>query len=238
MEANTSLPQCWQDVADATAAGITQMVLYGPPGTGKTFTGLNFGINDAGAYRVICNEDMTSADVTGHYMPTDNGFQWNYGAVLKAWQGNGVVGGRVVADEIDRASGDVLSLLLAMFDSPESASWTHPKTGEVFKPLNGFSVFMTTNLERMEDLPTALADRFPVKIRINQPHPDALTFLSPDLRVAAAKSADYSRGERKSLRSWKAFDKMRETLPIETAARLTLGDDWQSIVDTLKVEAI
>ena len=51
-------------------------------------------------------------------------------------------------------------------------------------------------------------------------------------------SADYSRGDRKSLRSWKAFDKMRQTLPIETAARLTLGDDWQGIVDTLQVEAI
>ena len=140
------LPSCWKDVRDALAAGIDRLILFGPPGTGKTFAGLTVGDISGGAFRLICNEDMTAADVTGHFMPTADGtWKWLDGAVLKAWQGNGQTGGRIVADEIDRASGDVLSLLLNMFDSPESASWQHPDTGHVFKPAKNFSVVMTTS---------------------------------------------------------------------------------------------
>jgi hypothetical protein len=151
------LPSCWKDVNDALAAGIDRLILFGPPGTGKTFGGLNLGDVTGGAFRLICNEDMTAADVTGHFMPTADGtWKWLDGAVLKAWQGNGQTGGRIVADEIDRASGDVLSLLLNMFDSPESASWQHPDSGQVFTPRKNFSVVMTTTIEDMRDLPVAL----------------------------------------------------------------------------------
>ena len=234
MTTEATLPQCWQDVQDASDAGINQVILYGPPGTGKTFTGLHFGTGAGGAFRLICNEDMTSADVTGHMLPAGDTWRWNSGAVLNAWNGDGQVGGRVVADEIDRASGDVLSLLLAMFDSPESASWTNPMTQERHRPLPGFSVYMTTNLEQPEDLPTALKDRFPVAIRINQPHPDALTFLSPRLRVPAAMSADDHYG-RISLRGWKAFDKAAPIIGDEKAARLVFGSLANSVLDTLRV---
>ena len=114
----TNLPECWQDVNDILASGINKLILFGPPGTGKTFAGLNMGNVLAGAHRLICNEDMTSADVTGHFKPSGDGtWKWQDGTVIKAWQGDGINGGRVVADEIDRASGDVMSQLLAMFDS-------------------------------------------------------------------------------------------------------------------------
>lgn len=232
-------PQCWQDVADAVVSGIRQIILYGPPGTGKTFTGrfLNnagqFDLN-APSHRVVCNEDMTSADVVGHMMPGPDGFTWNNGAVLNAW----IDGGRVVADEIDRASGDVLSLLLAMFDSPESASWTHPFTGEVFRPRDGFSVIMTTNLEDMEELPTALKDRFPVAIRINQPHPTALLALSPDLRQAASTSADAHGSRRISLRTWKSFDQMRKSLDDERAAQLIFRGMARDVLDAIRINAV
>ena len=72
-EQGLELPQCWQDVNDALAAGIDRLILFGPPGTGKTFAGLNVGDVEGGAFRLICNEDMTAADVTGHFMPTANG---------------------------------------------------------------------------------------------------------------------------------------------------------------------
>ena len=159
----TNLPECWQDVNDILASGINKLILFGPPGTGKTFAGLNMGNVLAGAHRLICNEDMTSADVTGHFKPSGDGtWKWQDGTVIKAWQGDGINGGRVVADEIDRASGDVMSQLLAMFDSEESASWEHPESGRILKPKKGFSVFMTTNIEDMRELPQALKDRFPV----------------------------------------------------------------------------
>ena len=230
------LPPCWQEVSDAFAAGIEHIIFYGPPGTGKTYGGLTMGGNPlAGSYRTVCSEDMTAADVTGHFMPSANGeWLWNDGAVLSAWK----AGGRVVADEIDRASGDVLSLLLAMFDSPESASWTHPSTKTTYRPKEGFSVVMTTNLENMEDLPTALKDRFPVAIRINQPHPNALLVLDEDLRNAASKSMDLPEYRRISMRGWKEFSRMRKVLGDERAATLVFRDRAHDILSTIRVESV
>jgi MoxR-like ATPase len=235
----TNLPECWQDVNDILDSGINKLILFGPPGTGKTFAGLTFGNVSAGAHRLICNEDMTSADVTGHFKPSGDGtWKWQDGTVIKAWQGDGINGGRVVADEIDRASGDVMSQLLAMFDSEESASWEHPETGRILKPKKGFSVFMTTNIEDMRELPQALKDRFPVAVRINTPHPDALTMLSPDLRGAAAASADADKDRRFSVRAFMAFDTLRKTVSVEKAARLTFGKHYQSVLDAILVNGV
>lgn len=235
MTTHETLPQCWQDLADVISAGVKRVILFGPPGLGKTNSSLNFHVDQRGAERVVCNEDMTSADVTGCMMPGEGGlFTWNDGAVLKAWKR----GARVVADEVDRASGDVLSLLLAMFDSPESASWTHPITGEVFRPHEDFSVFMTTNVEDMDDLPTALKDRFPVAIRINQPHPDALSRLSSDLRAAASVSGDRRGDDRISLRTWFSFDQLRKSLSDDRAAELIFRHKAPDILDAIRVESV
>jgi MoxR-like ATPase len=236
---NIPLPQCWADFEDALRAGIDRIILFGPSGTGKTYAGLTLGNVSAGAHRLICNEDMTSADITGHYKPGKDVWTWNDGAVIKAWNGDGINGGRVVADEINKASGDVLSLLLAMFDSPESASWEDPDTGRIFRPRPGFSVVMTTNVEDMRELPDALKDRFPVAIRINEPHPGGVARLSEDLRAAAIASADAERGRRFSLRAFLAFDQMRKSLPQDTAARLAFGERaYQSILDAIAVNGV
>jgi MoxR-like ATPase len=234
----TNLTGCWADVQDVLNAGIDRIILFGPPGTGKTYAGLHMGDVNAGAHRLVCNEDMTAAEVTGHYKPAGDRWNWIDGSVIKAWEGNGINGGRVVADEIDRAGGDVFSLLLAMFDSVESASWEHPETGRIVRPRQGFSVVMTTNLEHMGDLPTALKDRFPVAIRINEPHPNALLVLAPDLREAARQSADADRDRRFSLRAFQAFDRLRRTMDQQRAAKMIFGKHATSILDALRVEAI
>jgi MoxR-like ATPase len=237
---SAQLPSCWRDVIDALAAGIDRLVLFGPPGTGKTYAGLTLGNIVGGAHRLICNEDMTAADVTGHFMPTADGtWKWLDGSVLKAWQGNGKVGGRIVADEIDRASGDVLSLLLNMFDNVESASWQHPDSGEVHRPRPGFSVIMTTNIEDMRDLPAALKDRFPVATRIDQPHPGALERLSPYLRAPAAAAAAADKARRFSVRSFMAFDRLRESgMDLERAAFLIFGNHSKDVLDAIRVDAV
>lgn len=235
----SNLPQCWADVSDLLEAGVDRVILHGPPGTGKTFAGLTMGNIAGGAHRLICNEDMTSADITGHFMPTGGGtWKWHDGAVLRAWEGNGSVGGRVIIDEIDRASGDVLSLMLSMLDSPESASFLHPENDRTVKPNDGFSAVMTTNIEDMRELPTALKDRFPLVVRINCPHPDALTYLSEDIRSAAALSCDLDNDRRISLRTWKAFDQVRKVLGDERAAQLVFNDMWMGIIDSIKVNSV
>jgi hypothetical protein len=96
---------------------------------------------------------------------------------------------------------------------------------------------MTTNVENMGELPTALTDRFPIKIRINEPHPSALLRLSPDLRDFARRMADA--GDRRiSLRAFIAYDTMRKTLGAERSAQLTFGERAQSILDAIKIESV
>lgn len=234
----TNLPSCWQDVEDTLAAGIDRLILFGPPGTGKTYGGLTLGNVQAGSHRLICNEDMTDADIIGHYRPNGDVWRWQTGKVISAWEGDGINGGRVVADEVDRASGDVLSTLLAMFDTADSASWENPETGRIHRPRPGFSVVMTTNIEDMGDLPTALRDRFPVAIRIDTPHPGGLLTLPADLRAAAAASADADRGRRFSLRAFQAFARLRETMGRERAAKIIFGRHADSILDALAINEV
>lgn len=238
METITPLPQCWQDVKDCMDSGIDRIILFGPAGTGKTYAGLNFGDVNAGAHRLVCTEDMTSMDVTGAFMPDGNGkFSWVDGSALKAWKGDGIKGGRLIVDEVDKASGDVFALLLAMLDSPESASWEHPESGRVYRPKVGFSAIMTTNIENMDELPMALADRFPVRIRINSPHPTALENLSRDLRPYAVRMADAGK-KRISLRTFMAFDKLRKQLGDERSANLIFGERASSVLDAMAVDKL
>jgi MoxR-like ATPase len=96
---------------------------------------------------------------------------------------------------------------------------------------------MTTNIENMEELPTALADRFPIRIRINTPHPNALLALSPDLRKYAVRMADA--GERRiSLRAFMAFDKLRTAYGDEKASVLAFGNRSESIIDAIAVDKV
>ena len=236
---NIPTPQCWQDVEDVMAAGVDRLILFGPPGTGKTFAGLNMCNIEAGAYRLACTEDMTEADITGCWMPASSGqWSWHTGKAVKAWEGDGIRGGRLVLDEVDRANGDIESLLLAMTDTVESARWEHPESGRTVRPRDGFSVVMTTNLEQMGDLPTALKDRFPVAIRINSPHPQALAALPADLRAPAAAAADADPGRRFSIRTFQTFAMLRKSLTPERAAHLCFGAAAADIVDALRIEAV
>ena len=235
---HTTLPPCWEKLNKALNAGIDRIVLFGPSGTGKTYGGLNYGHTRGGKHRLICTEDMTTANVEGNFMPNKDGsWSWVAGSALKAWEGDGLTGGRLVVDEIDKAGGDVFATLLAFLDSPESASWEHPETGRVYRPREGFSVVMTTNIENMAELPTALIDRFPVRIRIDQPHPDALARLSQDLRGLAVRLADAGR-ERISLRSFYAFDQLRNAMSVEEAADIVFASRAKSILEAMKVDSL
>ena len=237
MSEEQSLPDCWTKFQQVLDNGIDRIILYGPPGTGKTYCGLTHGSVEAGSFRLVCTEDMTNADVTGSFMLEKGDFRWLSGAALKAWDGDGVQGGRLVVDEIDKAGGDVFATLLAMLDTPDSASWENPQSGKVHRPKEGFTAVMTTNVEEMRELPPALTDRFPVRIRIDQPHPDALLILSRDLRPLAARMADA--GERRiSLRQFMSFDSLRKGLEPERAAEIVFGDRAESIMDAIAVDGV
>lgn len=232
------MPQCWQDFEDVLSAGINRIILFGATGTGKTYGGLTMGINEAGSHRLICSEEMTANDVTGGWMPNEKGgFDYLTGFATKAWQGNGTVGARLVVDECDKASGDVGSLLLAMLDSEASATLELP-TGEVIKPLAGFSAVMTSNIEHPDDLPVALRDRFPVALEINAPHPNALMTLPERLRVVASAVITAEPERRASIRAFYAFATLEKTMTTERAASLAFGEyRGEAVVDALRAMA-
>lgn len=237
---NSDTPQCWRDVEAVLGAGVNRVLLYGPPGVGKTYAGLHYGETSRGAWRLVCTEDMTQAEITGCWMPAAEGrWAWHDGTAIKAWNGDGLRGGRLVIDEIDKAAGDVASLLLAVCDSVGSASFEHPGSGLVLRPRDGFSIVATTNVERMEDLPDALGDRFPVRVRINEPHPSALATLPADLRPYARRAADLPGARRTSLRSFQAFATLRSSLAEADAARIVWGEaKAKAILDAIAIDKV
>ena len=232
--------QCWSDVADVLDAGVRRVLLYGPPGTGKTYAALKLGLIKGISERLVCTEDLTTGEITGTWMPAGEGkWEWREGPAIRAWKNNAGRGGRLVVDEVDRASGDALSTLLAITDSAESARWRNPETGQWVKPGPDFSVVMTTNIEDLDDIAPALRDRFPVAIRVDRPHPHAVATLSDDLKAPALNGSVGEAERRVSLRRFYAFDQLRTHLGATRAARLLFGEtDAQAILDALSIGSL
>jgi hypothetical protein len=226
---------CWDDLNAALEAGADRVLLYGKPGTGKTHFALTKHLDWFGrtrnAYRVLCSPDMTTADIDGLWKPSKD--EWNFvtGSALRAW----AHGDRLILDELDQASGDVLTALLLICDSDGSAVREHPETGERMSPKSGFEIIATTNAERLSDLPANLMDRFPIRIDINEVNPEAIEKLPDSLQHVARQYANRST-DRYSLRSFFAFDKMSKKLGIETASRLVFGKhEGAAIAQALKM---
>ena len=96
---------------------------------------------------------------------------------------------------------------------------------------------MTTNIENMEELPSALKDRFPCAIRINEPHPNALTQLPSNIREYARKMADA--GERRiSLRQFYAYGQLAKNHGKERAAQLIFGAQAEAFLDAVQVDTV
>lgn len=231
----TATPQAWRDLATVLGAGLSRVLLYGPPGTGKTYAALAVADGQPPAQRVTCCDDMTSAQIEGLWRPTRDGWTYQEGPAVRAWR----AGSRLVVDEVDKASGDVLGTLLAFCDSEQSARWTNPDTGETVSPAAGFSVVLTTN-SAPRFLPDALRDRFPVALEIREPHPDALALLPVHLRDTArdlvARDADDD--GRASMRALLALTHLAQSVGWQEAARIVLPQHADAITNAAAVEML
>lgn len=221
----------WQR-AEFAVTHSNRVLLYGLPGTGKTYFGLNRALKSANAYRLICTEEMTDADLIGCYKQNAQG-TWSFaeGVGIKAWR----EGARLVVDEINRMNGDVESRMMALIDSTASSSWQNPDTGEIVKPHADFSVVATMNGEP-SDLAPAILDRLIVRCEVNTPHPDAINSLPEYLRSLATKMTSPDIDQRYSLRSFVEFSAMYEASKnLEHSAQVVFPESYNDILSVLKV---
>mgnify|MGYP001605112979 CR=1 FL=1 len=221
---------CWQ-VAEAVLPVSPRILLVGAPGTGKTFAGAKFGLHpNQRVYAVTLTEEMPSAELRGHFVPVGSEFKWMDGPALLAWR----QGARLVLNEIDRASGDILTFLMVILDDVETAMITLP-TGETVRPVKDFSVVATMNGDVLTDLTPALRDRFPVTIDIDEVHPDALARLPKALR-SAAKSTTLTEPQRRlSVRVWLEFVRLQPQIGDELAMRACFGKRADDAFNALKI---
>lgn len=223
---------CWQ-VAEAAIAHSSRVLLVGPPGTGKTYAAAKFGIGNRSVYATTLTEEMPAAELRGHFVPKGDHFEWMDGPALTAWR----QGARLVLNEIDRASGDVLTFLMVILDDPETAMVTLP-TGETVRPSSAFSVVATMNGNILNDLTAGLRDRFSVTIEIDEVHPDALALLPAPLRAAARNTTLVDEAARRlSVRVWYEFVRLRALLGEEIAAHACFGKRAQDAMNALKIGA-
>ena len=217
--------------------GISDRVLlYGVPGTGKTHQAVltNLPINKQ-VFQTTLTADSSATELVGHYIPDgDGGFEWNDGIGMKAWR----TGGRLVINEIDHAGIDVMSVLYAILDDPSVAKFTLPnQSKETVKPKKGFEVIATMN-GVPHDLPEAIADRFSVKINIDTVHPEAIESLPENLQYAYSKNLAEDEIPM-SIRAWKAFAKLSETLPVSEAAEIVFHpDEVEYVVQALELQDV
>lgn len=227
---------CW-DLAKLAIEGedkATQykprVLLYGKPGTGKSTAAQRMG-NSVGVFNVTLTEETPAAEIRGHFIPIKGEFVWKDGPGISAVR----AGARLVLNEIDHASGDVHTLLMALLDDHETLALTLP-TGETITHTPGYQVIATMN-GVPTDLPPALRDRFEVMIDIDQANPEAIKTLPLELQKAAkgtVASSDPSRQH--SLRGWIAFNRLKSIHGEENAAIMVFGaKQAKSVLDSIKI---
>ncbi len=222
---------CWNLLSKVLPV-TPRVLLYGPPGTGKTYFANTEGLKEnQQIYQTTLTQDSTAAELLGHYVPNESGaFDWLDGIGIKAWK----EGARLVINEIDNAGVDVMTFLHALLDDPKFAKFTLPnKEKETVRPATGFQIVATMN-GVPDDLPEALADRFPVKLHMDTVNPSAIQELPANLQGVYN---DYSQENSIfSVRKWIAFAELMEAgIDVQDASDAVFQEDSETLVEALAI---
>lgn len=213
---------------------LKRVMLYGPVGTGKTTAAVKSNPHRP-VYSVTLTEDMSVAELLGHYVPKENEFVWHDGAALRAWR----EGATLVLNEIDYAAGPIQTALLAILDDNSIASLTIP-TGETVKPHPNFRAVATLN-GSPDGLSQPLSDRFDVTIYIDYPHPSAVAKLDSNLQQIAINSYSNLKDEYNadlfvSLRRFYAYSNCLDSgFSEEDAAQMSFGKRWRDVLNCINL---
>ena len=105
---------------------------------------------------------------------------------------------------------------------------------ETVRPDKDFQVIATMN-GTPDDLPEPLADRFPIKLEIDEVHPSALASLPAKLK---AVYYDYNNGQF-SVRKWIAFKQLLDSgVDEKDACSVVFKDDAYDILEALGVQDV
>lgn len=219
------------------ATMFDRLLLYGPPGTGKsTFAGhsMRARFGEAKTFFQTLTPEMTYATLTAHWMIGEEGkYELHRGSAVNAW----AVGGGLLLDEVDKASGDVFACLQTFLDHNDVAAFTLPN-GETIRPQEGYTAIGTMN-GTPGCLPEAIRDRLTIQLRINTPNPEAVAKLPADLQCLALSAVGHEDpGKRISLRDWFKFAQGRTKLDqagvtLEELGEMVFDTKWQPLHDTL-----
>jgi MoxR-like ATPase len=222
--------QVWSLVETVLRSGKGPIHLSGPPAISKSFTSQHCGVNDGAVYPIYVTEDMSAARFVGYERFGEHGESiFTPGPMLRAW-GMGGKPGRLLIEEVDQASGDVLTMCLCALDDVAHASFVLP-TGEVVRPDPKHYQVVCTSNEPRHALPAALADRCAISFELERPHPDAIASLPSDIRDAADASLGISDPKRHvSMRQWFAYARLAETIGRGPAASAVFGRSAEDIM--------
>lgn len=206
---------------------VDRALLHGPPGTGKTTAATKQGNK---YYSVTLHADMSAQELIGHFIPTGGGnFTWHDGPAIRAWREGSVL----IVNELDQASGSVMTELLSIMDDKSIAEKTLV-SGETLKPHADFRVVGTMNGDP-DTLPAPLLDRMDAVILVDMPSPEALKLLTTPLRklvVNAYRTKTYKLSFRKALSVQRLMDKK---VDVDQATEAIFPTDARAMADAISI---
>lgn len=221
---------CWDLAKDVLSSGF-HVLLHGGIGLGKTTFALQAGLReDEPAYGLTLTDGMTLGDMFGRFWLKSGTSEWVDGPATRALR----AGSRLVLNEVEAASGEIMTALHALTDHATIARVALPN-GEILSPAQGFRVVMTSNFIPSESLPAPLVDRA-ICIEIDSPHPDSVAALPEDLRQAATASSIQKDAKRRvSMRAWHHYAVLRTTIGEIPAAQAVFAGRADDILDAFSI---